>query len=541
MRCVRVGRQALGARASLSSPSFFSSSANLSNLLQSERASSSHFLSFAALAGFGLSQVGVCKAEEDSEFASEKFIQDEAERHYKEALEAAYRLKVLHIQNVEHFLALEVEKSFLNSLAQKKAEKGIEVNSEFAAIVEKAIATEAEESFSTAEKAKSVVKHSSKAAAAAAPATSSPPPPIPVAISPSHEEPALPSSLRVDEFEVFQKWKTFIEGETQKQLKAVEESYEKKLKEIHDLFEEKVSSEIARQKEILNGRFQQKFRSEVEKIRSKFSSDFEHRSGEVEKDAEHRSLVLENEYYAKLEAEKEKHQAQLLQVENEMKMEVELLRSVVIHEHTSRLEKLKALLQSQRDQELYQAKLSSHLSSLNHSLSLSLSALSLLKLVNDGTPFVNAIEEVKKSTSDADVLSLLNSIPSDVAKTGIPSLFVLQARFAEVVEIAFSDSLMGNNVSFGTFVRSKVASKFINRKKGMVTGNTVEEQLARAEYYLSTGDLTKCITELEAVKGPAEVSLASWLNAAKERQRILSTVDAIESLVQLSLRSKVAQ
>lgn len=52
---------------------------------------------------------------------------------------------------------------------------------------------------------------------------------------------------------------------------------------------------------------------------------------------------------------------------------------------------------------------------------------------------------------------------------------------------------------------------------GLVSGNGVEETLARAAYYLERGRLVDTLRELDGVQGYAQVLMQDWKELARER------------------------
>jgi len=342
----------------------------------------------------------------------------------------------------------------------------------------------------------------------------------------------------VNEFDIFQKWKNYIDEITRDQMKSLEESYDKKLQEQKDILERRFGEELLLQKEQLESKFRVKYRQEVLQIRSKFAADMEQFKSREKEKYQKKILQLENDYLSQLEAEKAKLKANLNNIHDEFKKKLTELQSAISKEHSVRLEKVKHLLDSSQHQQLAQFALLEHVNEQEQNLSLALAALSTLRQANCGVAFDRSLEQLKQfGSSDPVLQAVVNLVPPSVAKAGVPTLPKLQVQFVHTVEQAFLDSLMGQSPSIFSYLGSRVFYRFLNRKRGLVDGITPEDRLARAEYYINAGDLEATINEVQAIDGPAAVTLTAWLTAAKERQSVLLVLDLIESHIRTSLSS----
>ena len=69
----------------------------------------------------------------------------------------------------------------------------------------------------------------------------------------------------------------------------------------------------------------------------------------------------------------------------------------------------------------------------------------------------------------------------------------------------------------GQRMLARVTSSLTFASKGMVEGDSAESRLARAGYYLETGNLVAAVREIDALDDAAKVPASHWLILAKER------------------------
>ncbi|KAJ3291528.1 Formation of crista junctions protein 1 [Borealophlyctis nickersoniae] len=139
--------------------------------------------------------------------------------------------------------------------------------------------------------------------------------------------------------------------------------------------------------------------------------------------------------------------------------------------------------------------------------------LSILKELADGFPVVETVIAV---------------VPPDVARTGIPTLFDLERRFADVSTSVRRAQLMsseGGPVSYGL---SYLLSHLLFAKKGLVAGSDVESVLARSEFYLKEGDLENAARELNQLKGWPKTLARDWLVLARQHLEVKQALEVVE-------------
>src|SRR5262249_22709561 len=105
------------------------------------------------------------------------------------------------------------------------------------------------------------------------------------------------------------------------------------------------------------------------------------------------------------------------------------------------------------------------------------------------------------------------------AATGIATLAELRAKFDETAAKVLRSRVIPDGVG-GWFARSldRIASLItVRRVDGLVEGDTPSAILARAGFHLNAGNLAACVTEMEALKGPAADAAQLWLEEARTR------------------------
>ena len=145
--------------------------------------------------------------------------------------------------------------------------------------------------------------------------------------------------------------------------------------------------------------------------------------------------------------------------------------------------------------------------------------LALERALEDSQPVGKQLGALKASCKDdALVESIVAAIPASASTTGVPTLPELKSRFnlarSEVRKHALSPQdapkLVGHLI--GT-----VLSIVSLPPKGYVTGNGVEEILARAAHMLDQGHLDGALVELAPLDDYSHVLLQDWTRQARDR------------------------
>ena len=146
--------------------------------------------------------------------------------------------------------------------------------------------------------------------------------------------------------------------------------------------------------------------------------------------------------------------------------------------------------------------------------------LNLESALRTSAPLSSALNAVRDaSNGDALVMALLDSIPAAAARSGLPTLPELKARFAvvrgEVRKVALQPE--GLPAVIGSVVGSGLANLYW-APTGPVKGDGVEEILARAAHELELGRLPEALNEIKDIRQPdMQALMKDWLELAKAR------------------------
>ncbi|KAI7866531.1 mitochondrial inner membrane protein-domain-containing protein [Spinellus fusiger] len=111
---------------------------------------------------------------------------------------------------------------------------------------------------------------------------------------------------------------------------------------------------------------------------------------------------------------------------------------------------------------------------------------------------------------------------SDMKTKGVEKK--LKDRFESVTDEARRVALVPLDGGFGAHIVSRMMSKLLFKKTGLVEGEDVESVLSRTGYYLKKGDLDMAVRELNQLKGWPKVLAMDWLHEARahlvDKQRL---------------------
>uniref|UniRef100_A0A7R9YBK3 MICOS complex subunit MIC60 n=1 Tax=Pinguiococcus pyrenoidosus TaxID=172671 RepID=A0A7R9YBK3_9STRA len=147
-------------------------------------------------------------------------------------------------------------------------------------------------------------------------------------------------------------------------------------------------------------------------------------------------------------------------------------------------------------------------------------ALSLAQKFETNEPFLQEANTLARLSSSAgpEISSLIEELPQDAMKKGIPTLPQLQYRFDRVKRAARHESNVPPEMpGFGGQIVASVTTFLTVPPKGLVKGSGPEERLARAAYFVQTGELAKAASEVSGLTGRAKAAVQDWLNDAESR------------------------
>ncbi|MZR29669.1 uroporphyrinogen-III synthase [Sneathiella litorea] len=137
-------------------------------------------------------------------------------------------------------------------------------------------------------------------------------------------------------------------------------------------------------------------------------------------------------------------------------------------------------------------------------------------------PFENGLKQVAAVANDKFEGTIEKLQP--IAPVGAPTLANLQKDFAEIAsDISQAARLPSEETWYGQALH-RIASAVKFRRVDDVEGSDVDAVVARAERDLANNDLDKAVTEIEKLSGAAKEVAAPWLEKAKVRLTVESSI-----------------
>lgn len=142
-------------------------------------------------------------------------------------------------------------------------------------------------------------------------------------------------------------------------------------------------------------------------------------------------------------------------------------------------------------------------------------ALALEDRVRTSQPFIAPLRALKSLASDRpQLMEKLAIIPEELAETKVPSLPELAESFAAQKPMVRRAFFLPGDLGSENFFTGSLASFFAYITlplRGNVEGNDPDSILARAEYFISRGNLRKAVETLEDLDGAPKQVLDDWL------------------------------
>ncbi|KAJ3159814.1 Formation of crista junctions protein 1 [Geranomyces michiganensis] len=157
------------------------------------------------------------------------------------------------------------------------------------------------------------------------------------------------------------------------------------------------------------------------------------------------------------------------------------------------------------------------------------------------TSLAKEVDVLRAAAGDVEdsfplVAAVAASIPADVARSGVPTIFQLEHRFRSTAAAVRSAQFMPPDGGPISHLASTALSKLAFKKRGLVNGDDVEAVLARAEWYLGEGDVDAAAREMNQLKGWPRRLSADWLTGARQYLEVKQAVEVVEThLTLLSL------
>lgn len=167
---------------------------------------------------------------------------------------------------------------------------------------------------------------------------------------------------------------------------------------------------------------------------------------------------------------------------------------------------------------------------------MSLALLSLSAALNSSGRATEEVEALRVAAEgDPLIEAALDSLPKSVFRSGAPTAHAVQQRFLTVYKagrraalVPKDSGLLGHYlgaISSLLLVTPESSSEAVEQADDPTSG------LTRASAALNAGDLALAVKEVESLDGYAADTCRDWLAAAKERLRVLQTLQVLEAHV----------
>ena len=168
------------------------------------------------------------------------------------------------------------------------------------------------------------------------------------------------------------------------------------------------------------------------------------------------------------------------------------------------------------------------------SAALAIAFANLTAAVDAGRPYATELDTLKALSSSAGDLGVL---PAHAA-TGIPTLPELVRSFTPARDAALAAETpppAADASLLDRLLASLNGLVKIRRVDAAAPGDGTSAALARAEALLGKGNLEAAIKEVDALDGAARASFSTWLDQAKARAGVASSLQRLEGLLLVGL------
>jgi len=127
------------------------------------------------------------------------------------------------------------------------------------------------------------------------------------------------------------------------------------------------------------------------------------------------------------------------------------------------------------------------------------------------------------------IAAALESVPEDVASSGVASFAALAHRFTTSVAPQLEKaSLLPEHSGAFAYANSAIMSRLLFKKQGWAEGDDVPSVVARAEFFLSKRDLDSAAREVNQLKGWPKRLARDWLEAARRHLEVTQALQVAE-------------
>lgn len=155
--------------------------------------------------------------------------------------------------------------------------------------------------------------------------------------------------------------------------------------------------------------------------------------------------------------------------------------------------------------------------------------LNLKKILKTNAPILIQYNQLREAAEQDEFVNiLLESIPDECLKDGVPKVSDLIQLFESKRKAALSASLTTSNSLFSRLMSDLLALMIIP-DEGLVVGDTANATLSRALYYLKKDQLQKAVAEVDKLDERPKQELRTWIRKAQLRAHAEIVSDALEN------------
>lgn len=150
--------------------------------------------------------------------------------------------------------------------------------------------------------------------------------------------------------------------------------------------------------------------------------------------------------------------------------------------------------------------------------------------LDNAAPFKAELADLRQiATEDPVIAAAVEYMPAAASQRGVKTLAQLQDAFATLAPQTRRAALMPED-SGPLWIPLVYLFDFVKfQPKGMVSGSSCEEILARTEAYLHSGNLAGAVKEVSVLEGLPGTVLLDWKGAAMERLQVEQALTVVKA------------
>eukprot|EP00871_Galdieria_phlegrea_P000130 jgi/Galph1/1117/GphlegSOOS_G5842.1 len=334
----------------------------------------------------------------------------------------------------------------------------------------------------------------------------------------------------LSELEDRNRWEAFrIQEAVNAQALQDQKEFMNKKSELENYYSRMLAEQLRQIREEMEQRLE-------EQLKTGYDTITEQVKAQTEEELQVRSVRLEEEYNQHKKALEEEMEANL--------------KNLLEEERKSRLRMLENLQVQVRALKTQFSENSNFQKLCAYAHRISSLAYALDGLVSRNEPFQAQLVEMKAfvdrmsesepnrtdSVSDVQMMKqVISTISNEAAQKGVPSEVELIGRFQQVLKHLRYVALIPDEKasSMWSHLVAYVISMLKIPEKGLVSGDSPESRIARAEYFVEKHDILHAVRELEGLNGLCGELVADWLQLARWRVTLQQAVKASRAVVVL--------